>query len=320
MVNTSFVGKRNIYEYLGSVYDAVQKEYAGTTITPFVDATGKTLSKEDALDNLFVQFVGAQTGKSSSGRNNVLSGFFYQVRSQFDPFAGASVPVGSLPLSIVVPGNIIKQDVVPAIDRAAFIQVRQKLNDNLGLIAWYLRSSGEAFHKTGMIETNGTWDTYSQDMNVANVFGLGAQWKLGASRLSFDWGVNRSETGRYFNGGRDAYGRYTGGGSNPTFWVLRADIGHADTDQPGSWNAFADYKYFQHGAFFGGNGTEALPDRYLDGIRSFTLGAGYVPAKNFLVEAFYTFGAKSTGQRDTLYGPESFTLGDYTRVQVSYKF
>ena len=314
------VGKRNIYEYLGSVYDAVQKEYAGTTITPFVDATGKTLSKEDALDNLFVQFVGTQTGKSSSGRYNVLSGFFYQVRSQFDPFGGASVPVGSLPLSIVVPGNIIKQDVVPAIDRAAFIQVRQKLNDNLGLTAWYLRSSGDEFHKTGMIETNGTWDTYSQDMNVANVFGLGAQWKLGASRLSFDWGVNRSETGRYFNGGRDAYGRYTGGGSNPTFWVLRADIGHADTDQPGSWNAFADYKYFQHGSFFGGNGTEALPDRYLDGIRSFTLGAGCVPAKNLLLEAFYTFGAKSTGQRDTLYGPESFTLGDYTRVQVSYKF
>ncbi len=41
-----------------------------------------------------------------------------------------------------------------------------------------------------------------------------------------------------------------------------------------------------------GNGTEGLPDRYLDGIRSFTVGAGYVPAKDFLLEAFYTFGAR----------------------------
>ena len=83
---------------------------------------------------------------------------------------------------------------------------------------------------------------------------------------------------------------------------------------------FADYKYFEHGSFLGGNGTESVPDRYLDGIRSFTLGAGYVPAKNFLIEAFYTFDARSTGKRDTLYGPESFKLGDYTRIQATYKF
>ncbi len=285
------------------------------------------MNKEDALDALYVQFAGKRmyspADKESIDNMHSTLGHFYQhllSDGNYNPTSTADIPVSALAVAMKVEGTLLKQDIVPAIDRAAFIQVRQKLNDNLGLTAWYLRSSGEAFHKTGMIETNGIWDTYSQDMSVANVFGLGAQWKLGASRLSFDWGVNRSETGRYFNGGRDAYGRYTGGGSNPTFWVLRADIGHADTDQPGSWNAFADYKYFQHGAFFGGNGTEALPDRYLDGIRSFTLGAGYVPAKNFLVEAFYTFGAKSTGQRDTLYGPESFTLGDYTRVQVSYKF
>jgi hypothetical protein len=97
-------------------------------------------------------------------------------------------------------------------------------------------------------------------------------------------------------------------------------VGKADTERPGSWNAFADYKYFEHGSFFGGNGTEGVPDRYLDGIRYFTLGAGYVPAKNFLLEVFYTFGAKSTNQRDTLYGPEYFTLGDYTRIQATYRF
>lgn len=312
-------GIDNINDFLGSIYDAAKNDYGFKGI--YDESKTKLLTRDEAIKQLFIQFAGV--GKNASGnseRKSVLNNFFYDLRFKFDPFGGASVPLGMLPNSIKVVGDVLMKDVIPAIDRAAFIQVRQKLNDNLGLTAWYLRSSGEAFHKTGMIETNGTWDTYSQDMDVANVFGLGAQWKLGASRLSFDWGVNRSETGRYFNGGRDAYGRYTGGGSNPTFWVLRADIGHADTDQPGSWNAFADYKYFQHGAFFGGNGTEALPDRYLDGIRSFTLGAGYVPAKNLLLEAFYTFGAKSTGQRDTLYGPESFTLGDYTRVQVSYKF
>ena len=113
-------------------------------------------------------------------------------------------------------------------------------------------------------------------------------------------------------------GRNNGG--TPHFWALRFDIGRADTDVPGSWNAFADYKYFQHGSFFGGTGAEGVPDRYLDGIRSFTVGAGYVPAKNFLVEAFYTFDAKGINKRDTLYGPENFKLGNYTRIQATYKF
>ena len=63
-----------------------------------------------------------------------------------------------------------------------------------------------------------------------------------------------------------------------------------------------------------------MPDRYLDGIRSFTLGTAYVPTKNFLLEAFYTFDAKGINRRDTLYGSETFTLGNYTRVQATYKF
>ncbi len=109
-------------------------------------------------------------------------------------------------------------------------------------------------------------------------------------------------------------------GGTPHFWVARLSIGQADPAVPGSWHAFADYKYFQHGSFFGGNGTDALPDRYLDGIRSFTLGAGYVPHKDFLLEAFYTFDAKGIGKRDTLYGPENFQLGNYTKLQLTYKF
>ena len=109
-------------------------------------------------------------------------------------------------------------------------------------------------------------------------------------------------------------------GGTPTFRVLRLDVGRADMDAAGSWNAFVDYKAFEHGSFFGGNGTEALPDRYLDGIRSFTVGAGYVPVENLLVETFYTFGAKGLHARDTLYGAENFKLGNYTRVQVTYRF
>ena len=58
----------------------------------------------------------------------------------------------------------------------------------------------------------------------------------------------------------------------------------------------------------------------LDGIRSFTFGAGYVPRKDLLLEAFYTFDAKGTNKRDTLYGSESFKLGDYTRIQGTYRF
>ena len=113
-------------------------------------------------------------------------------------------------------------------------------------------------------------------------------------------------------------GRTNGG--NPTFWAVRFDVGQSDMSRPGSWNGFIDYKSFDHGSFFGGNGTGAVPDRYVDGIRSFTVGGGYVPWKDVLLEAFYTFDAKAIGQRDTLYGAENFKLGNYTRIQGTYKF
>ena len=314
-------GKEEINKYLHSVYDGVTKYYQdeGKGSTPFVDDNGNALSEDDAIKSLFTNFVGTRIN-SFSNSTSCLNAFFYYARTKFDPFNGSETPVSALDSIVKVQGTLLKQDVIPSIDRAAFVQVRQKISDDLGLTAWYLRSMGDGYHKTGLEYTDAGWGNYDQEMDIANIFGLGAQYRLGALTLSFDWGINRSDTGRYFHGGRDEYGRYTGDGSNPTFWVLRADIGKSDTDVVGSWNAFADYKYFEHGSFFGGNGTEALPDRYLDGIRSFTLGAGYVPAKNFLLEAFYTFGAQSTQKRGTLYGSEDFTLGDYTRVQVSYKF
>jgi tonB-dependent receptor plug domain protein len=58
----------------------------------------------------------------------------------------------------------------------------------------------------------------------------------------------------------------------------------------------------------------------LDGIKSFTFGGGYVPAKNLLLQAYYTFDAKGINKRDTLYGAENFKLGNYTRFQMTYKF
>lgn len=315
-------GQQNVDTYIKSLYNAIVKSYesVGKNVS-FISDSGTVLDEQGAKDALLAEFAGV--GKAATGTRNgkgVLDSFFYKLRFLLDPFNGSPVPIGSLPVSVRVIGNILMRDSIPAIDRAAFIQVRHKVDDDLGLSAWYLRSSGDGFHKIGMVENGDSWKRYNQEMKVADVFGLGVQYKVGSSYVSFDWGVNRSDTGRYFHGGRDEYGKYNGDGSSPKFWVARIDVGHSDTEKIGSWNAFADYKYFEHGSFFGGNGTEGIPDRYLDGIRSFTLGVGYVPVRNLLLEAFYTFGAKSTEQRDTLYGPETFTLGDYTRIQMTYKF
>ena len=41
-------------------------------------------------------------------------------------------------------------------------------------------------------------------------------------------------------------------------------------------------------------------------VSAASFGAGYVPRKDLLLEAFYTFDAKGTNKRDTLYGNESF--------------
>ena len=233
-------------------------------------------------------------------------------------------------LGIVIPqiGTVLVQDQIAPLNRAAFVQVKHQFGDTVGVQAWYLRSVDDDTH--AIAYADGDHNDAAFFDQLANVIGLGAAWRIGDNiRFSYDWGQSRTDFGRFMNGSTlytheagtsdfSINGRANGG--TPRFWVARVDIGKSDTDKPGSWNAFADYKYFQHGSFFGGNGTEGVPDRYLDGIKSFTVGGGYVPAKDLLLEAFYTFDAKGIGRRDTLYGSENFTLGDYVRVQVTHRF
>ena len=245
---------------------------------------------------------------------------------------------------IKVTGLTLQHDVIPAIDKALFAQYKVQVNKKLGVQGWFLRSLGDNSHTfqsghmhSKEIKNGDTITTVLDPQNdsyttkrLANIFAIGAQYQLGDNALlSVDYGQNRTDFGRYMNGHTNY--EHTPGtadfklkghsiGGTPHFWTARLDIGQSDYTRPGSWNAFMDYKYFAHGSFFGGNGTGAVPDRYLDGIRSFTLGGGYVPRKDFLVEAFYTFDAKGIGQRDTLYGGENFKLGNYTRIQGTYKF
>ncbi len=225
-------------------------------------------------------------------------------------------------------GVVLQQDTVPPIEKAAYVQVKHMVTPRLGLAAWYLRSFGGSDYR--FYTANGNATEEHAFNNVANVFGVGAKYQLNHNAsISFDYGQNRSDFGRFLNGNThyehqagssqfDIKGRDVGG--TPHFWALRFDVGRADMNKPGSWNAYVDYKYFAHGSFFGGNGTEAVPDRYLDGIKSFTFGGGYVPTKDLLLQAFYTFDAKGINKRDTLYGSENFKLGNYTRFQMTYKF
>ena len=239
-------------------------------------------------------------------------------REAFIPYTGAIIPAE---------GIVLQRDVIPAIKRAGYVQLRHMVGKQLGVTAWYLRSTGDDSHSVQFASGLGTSSTMFK--GLANVIGLGAKYTTGNASVSIDYGQNRTDFGRFMNG-RTVYNYVPGSinftptgrsmGGNPSFWVVRFDIGHSDYKRAGSWNGFIDYKQFDHGSFFGGNGTGAVPDRYLDGIRSFTLGGGYVPAKDFLVEAFYTFDAKGIGQRDTLYGGENFKLGNYTRMQGTYKF
>ena len=239
-------------------------------------------------------------------------------REAFIPYTGAIIPAE---------GIVLQRDVIPAIKRAGYIQLRHMVGKQLGVTAWYLRSTGDDSHTVQFASGLGT--SSAMFKGLANVVGVGAKYTTGNASVSIDYGQNRTDFGRFMNG-RTVYNYVPGSinftptgrsmGGNPSFWVVRFDIGHSDYKRAGSWNGFIDYKQFEHGSFFGGNGSGAVPDRYLDGISSFTVGGGYVPRKDFLLEAFYTFDAKAIGQRDTLYGGENFKLGNYTRIQGTYKF
>ena len=299
----------------------------------------ETLKQQFIEKNLLTDKTIGVTG--SANYSVLLSNFFSKVSSVLERTDGYSkLPREALGNATgkVIPteGVVIQRDVIPAVKRAGYIQYRQQVNNKLGVTAWYLRSTGHENHTVHYTSDNG--NESRSFGRLANVFGLGLKYQIGDNTaVSFDYGQNRTDFGRYMNGGSiyqstagkvydnpagnpqfELKGHRTGG--TPHFWALRFDVGQSDYYRPGSWNAFIDYKYFAHGAFLGGNGTGAVPDRYLDGIRSFTLGGGYVPVKDFLVEAFYTFDAKGIGQRDTLYGGENFKLGNYTRIQGTYKF
>lgn len=225
-------------------------------------------------------------------------------------------------------GYILKKDVVPPINKAIYLKYDRQLNDKLGLSLWHLHS---ADNKKFIFNTaNGKTNEEHTFKNGANVFGIGAKYDLGNNTFfTVDYGINRSRLGKFLNGstlydhtrGTTEFtylGRKEGGA--PSFFVTRIDIGKASMDKPKSWNAFLDYKYFRHGSFFGGNGTNYVPDRYLDGVRSYTIGLSYVPEKDFMIEGFYTFNAKGIGKRDTFFGAENFKLGNYARVKASFRF
>ena len=275
-----------------------------------------------------------EAGKANPSVTNLVDMYWQAVRYTLEeavedgtdlPRVGLGNVVGKI---IKTTGTVLECDRIPAIKQAAYMQVRHEVTPNLGVAAFYLRSLGGNSHT--FRAANGTGNDVDTFDTLANVVGVGARYRLTKNAaLSFDYGANFTDFGRYMNG-HTRYEHASGmsdfavkgreRGNTPTFWVMRLDVGQADMDVAGSWNAFIDYKRFEHGSFFGGNGTESLPDRYLDGIRSFTIGAGYVPVQNLMVEAFYTFGAKGINTRDTLYGPEHFRLGDYARMQVTYRF
>ena len=314
----------------------VEEGFAALSFEDGIEAEDVTVDmdalKEQIYRNDFVSPSSTDSLFASQGMPYVINEYFSAVAKRIQETDGGSqLPREAFKNTIgeIIPaftGVLVKDD-VPALKRAAFIQYKREITPTVGISAWYLRSFGDSY-KTD--RATGTVNEKHEFSTLANVFGIGAAWQIGKDvSLSFDYGQNRTKFGRFLNGHTTYEHAYASPvfnitgyqvGGTPHFWTVRFDMGKADTKVPGSWNAFADYKYFEHGSFFGGNGTEGVPDRYMDGIRSFTFGAGYVPRKDLLIEAFYTFDAKGTGKRDTLYGPENFRLGNYTRIQATYKF
>ena len=297
------------------------------------DGLDKSIYKANVVDINDSGTSGLINVKGSAYYPSMIASYFNSLARMLEKADGNSrLPREALGkyTGAVIPsiGVVLERDTIPPIEKAAYVQVKHMVTPRLGLAAWYLRSFGGSDYR--FYTANGNATEAHEFNNMANIFGLGAKYQLNHNvSISFDYGQNRSDFGRFMNGNThydhkagssqfDIKGRDVGG--VPHFWALRFDVGRADMNKPGSWNAYVDYKYFAHGSFFGGNGTEAVPDRYLDGIKSFTFGGGYVPTKDLLLQAFYTFDAKGINKRDTLYGSENFKLGNYTRFQMTYKF
>ena len=297
------------------------------------DGLDKSIYKANVVDINDSGTSGLINVKGSAYYPSMIASYFNSLARMLEKADGNSrLPREALGkyTGAVIPslGVVLERDTIPPIEKATYVQVKHMVTPRLGLAAWYLRSFGGSDYR--FYTANGNATESHEFNNMANVFGVGAKYQLNHNvSVSFDYGQNRSDFGRFMNGNThydhkagssqfDIKGRDVGG--VPHFWALRFDVGRADMNKPGSWNAYVDYKYFAHGSFFGGNGTEAVPDRYLDGIKSFTFGGGYVPTKDLLLQAFYTFDAKGINKRDTLYGSENFKLGNYTRFQMTYKF
>ena len=290
----------NSAEYLNEIKNAM-KENGG--VLYLQDGSYTPVHEADLTPENFRRWFGAY-GLSNGDANNLskrggyattIGYMIFNLSALWNPDGTSYLPLSKGPKVIPVPdGQLLMRDTTPAVKTAGYVQVKHLLTDDLGVQAHYMKSLQDSDYGG----------------KIASVYGLGASLRLGAmAKLSYEWGQNSSGFAKGLNGG-----------STPSYHVLRLDYGTPDSWQKGSWNAFFDYKRFAHGSFLGGNGTESLPDRYIDGIRSFTVGAGYVPIDNLRVDFFYTFDAKGTAKRATLFGSEDFKLGDYARVQASYKF
>ena len=290
----------NSAEYLNKIKNAM-KENGG--VLYLQDGSYTPVHEADLTPENFRRWFGAY-GLSNGDANNLskrggyattIGYMIFNLSALWDPDGASYLPLSKGPKVIPVPdGQLLMRDTTPAVKTAGYVQVKHLLTDDLGVQAHYMKSLQDSDYGG----------------KIASVYGLGASLRLGTmAKLSYEWGQNSSDFARTLNGG-----------STPSYHVLRLDYGTPDSWQKGSWNAFFDYKRFAHGSFLGGNGTESLPDRYIDGIRSFTVGAGYVPIDNLRVDFFYTFDAKGTAKRATLFGSEDFKLGDYARVQATYKF
>ena len=318
------------YEFTGFLGAKTYKYDSGSYVFSDYDAKDAMYKKNFTMSS---NDWGEGSSEYGWGMPNALFNYMYNLEKVVhDAESENKLPreaIGKIIGNIIqTEGVVLEKDTIPPIETAAFVQVKKQIGDRLGLQAWYLRSFNGS--KRTFLNANGNANDEQSFSNIANVFGIGAKYQIGESTaITVDYGQNRSKFGRYMNG-NTVYDHERGTadftikghqmGGTPHFWMARLDIGRSDLDIPKSWNAFIDYKYFAHGSFLGGNGTGAVPDRYLDGIRSFTFGAGYVPRKDLLLEAFYTFDAKGTNKRDTLYGNESFKLGDYARIQGTYRF
>ena len=318
------------YEFTGFLGAKTYKYDSGSYVFSDYDAKDAIYKKNFTMSS---NDWGEGSSEYGWGMPNALFNYMYNLEKVVhDAESENKLPreaIGKIIGNIIqTEGVVLEKDTIPPIETAAFVQVKKQIGHRLGLQAWYLRSFNGS--KRTFLNANGNANDEQSFSNIANVFGIGAKYQIGESTaITVDYGQNRSKFGRYMNG-NTVYDHERGTadftikghqmGGTPHFWMARLDIGRSDLDIPKSWNAFIDYKYFAHGSFLGGNGTGAVPDRYLDGIRSFTFGAGYVPRKDLLLEAFYTFDAKGTNKRDTLYGNESFKLGDYARIQGTYRF